>query len=214
MYKYILFDFDGTVFDTVEGITKSVRYAINKQGIDRELEQLRCFAGPPLVDMFMEQFGFTKELAEKATDDFRERYQPIGLYECCVFSGIRELLKKVRNAGKKTGIATSKPQILAEKLLDQEDMRKYFDAIRGSRANGNNDAKWQVVQWVMDELGADKENTILVGDTKYDVLGAHQCGIKCIGVEYGYAAPGDLEKCGADFIVKDTAELLELLLGL
>ena len=80
MYKYILFDFDGTVFDTVEGITKSVQYALAKRGIEAELDSLRCFAGPPLVDMFMEKFDLTQEEAEAATEDFRERYQPIGLY--------------------------------------------------------------------------------------------------------------------------------------
>ena len=87
MFKYILFDFDGTVFDTVEGITKSVRYAINLRGMDAELGSLRCFAGPPLVDMFMEHFGFTQEEAEQATADFRVRYEPTGLHECCVFPG-------------------------------------------------------------------------------------------------------------------------------
>ena len=212
MYQYILFDFDGTIFDTVEGITKSVKYAINKQGLDAELEELRCFAGPPLVDMFMERFGFSKELAEQATEDFRERYQPIGLYECCVFPGIRETVEELRKAGRKTAVATSKPQQLAEELLQQENMTELFDAVCGSRLVGNNSAKSQIVEWVMEDLGAEKENTILVGDTKYDVEGAHKCGIKCIGVEYGYAAPGELENSGADYIVKDAAELLELLL--
>ena len=88
----VLFDFDGTVFDTVEGITKSVRYAINLRGMDAELDSLRCFAGPPLVDMFMEHFGFTQAEAEQATADFRVRYEPTGLHECCVFPGVAELL--------------------------------------------------------------------------------------------------------------------------
>ena len=110
MYDCILFDFDGTVFDTVEGITKSVRYALNKVGIDAELESLRCFAGPPLVDKFMEVYGFDRAAAEQATLDFRERYNPIGLNECCVFPGIKELLEKLHAAGKTVGLATSKPQ--------------------------------------------------------------------------------------------------------
>ena len=114
MYKYILFDFDGTVFDTVEGITKSVQYALAKRGIEAELDSLRCFAGPPLVDMFMEKFDLSQEEAEDATDDFRERYQPIGLYECRVFPGIKELLRSLIDAGLHVGIATSKPQHLAE----------------------------------------------------------------------------------------------------
>ena len=132
MYETILFDFDGTVFDTVEGITKSVRYAINKHGLDAELADLRCFAGPPLVDMFMERFGFPREQAERATEDFRERYNPEGLYECRVFPGIRELVEKLLHAGKKVGIATSKPQALAEELLCREGMRELFPVLVGS----------------------------------------------------------------------------------
>ncbi len=213
MYRNVLFDFDGTVFDTLEGITKSVRFAINRQGLDAPLEELRCFAGPPLVDMFMEKFGFTLEMAEKATADFRERYVPIGLHECAVFTGVKELLKALRSAGIKTALATSKPQNLAVELLEKEGMLELFDVIHGSSPEGNNNAKWQIVQWAIDGLKADRDESVLVGDTKYDVYGAHQCGIKCIGVRYGYAAAGELEEAGADYIVKDTIELEALLLG-
>ena len=213
MYDCILFDFDGTVFDTVEGITKSVRYALNKVGIDAELESLRCFAGPPLVDKFMEVYGFDRAAAEQATLDFRERYNPIGLNECCVFSGIKELLEKLHAAGKTVGLATSKPQELAEELLRRESMTGLFPVICGSRPDGNNSAKWQVVQRAMELCGAAKENTILVGDTKYDVAGAHRVGIACVGVRYGYAAEGELEAAGADAIVEDIPELERFLLG-
>ena len=213
MYDCILFDFDGTVFDTVEGITKSVRYALNKVGIDAELESLRCFAGPPLVDKFMEVFGFDRADAEQATLDFRERYNPIGLNECCVFPGIKELLEKLHAAGKTVGLATSKPQELAEELLRRESMTGLFPVICGSRPDGNNSAKWQVVQRAMELCGAAKENTILVGDTKYDVAGAHKVGIACVGVRYGYAAEGELEAAGADAVVEDIPALEKFLLG-
>jgi len=210
MFDYILFDFDGTVFDTVEGITKSIRYALNKHGIDAPLEELRCFAGPPLVDMFMEKYGVDEETAKQYVADFRERYKPIGLYECCVFPGVKELLCELKKRGKRLAIASSKPQELIIELLKREGMYELFESVCGA-VGGLNDAKWQVVERAMKELSADKESSILVGDTKYDVIGAHKCGIKCVGVEYGYAAPGDFEASGADYIVKDTAELLTLL---
>lgn len=213
MFDYILYDFDGTVFDTVEGITRSVRYAINKQGLDAELSELRCFAGPPLEDMFMEKFGFTRERAKQATVDFRERYLPIGLYECRVFPGIKEHLAAMRAAGKRLAVATSKPQPLAEKLLAREDMSGLFDAVCGSALQGNNNAKWQVVQRAMEALGAAPARSILVGDTKYDVTGAHQCGLPCVCVAYGYAAPGELEAAGADRIVPDLEALGAFLVG-
>ena len=213
MFDCILFDFDGTVFDTVEGITKSVRYALNKVGLDAELESLRCFAGPPLADKFMEVYGFDRAAAEQAVRDYRERYRPIGMNECCVFPGIKDLLERLRAAGKTVGIATSKPQELAEELLRREDMLGLFQVICGSRPDGNDSAKWQVVQRAMELCGAVKENTILVGDTKYDVAGAHKVGIACVGVRYGYAAEGELEAAGADAIVEDLPELESFLLG-
>lgn len=211
MADFILFDFDGTVFDTVEGITKSVRHALNKQGRDEPLEALRCFAGPPLIDMFMEHCSFTREQAEKGLVDFRERYTPIGLYECRVFPGIRELVEALRAAGKKVGIATSKPQALAEELLTREGMLGLFDTICGSDSSGNNSSKAQVLMRAMEQLGATAEQTVLVGDTKYDVRGAHECGVKCIGVRYGYAAEGELELAGADAIAEDMDALRAML---
>lgn len=213
MYSCILFDFDGTVYDTVEGITKSVQYAIRKHGLDAPLEELRCFAGPPLVEMFMEKFGFDRSTAEQVTREFRERYVPIGVYESAVFPEIRELLEALRQAGKRVGVATSKPESLACQLLEREGMLSLFDVVAGAGDNGAGNAKWQVIGRAMEALGAPREDTVLIGDTKYDVAGAHRVGIPCIGVEYGYAAPGELEAAGADAIVPDCAALQRLLLS-
>lgn len=207
MYRYILFDFDGTVFDTLEGITKSVRYAINKRGMDAELSSLRCFAGPPLYDMYLEHFGGTAEEAEQFVEDYRERYTGIGLYECRVFPGMRELLTELRAAGRMTAVATLKPQYLAETLLQREGMTGLFDAICGSGVEGHDNTKRESILRVMRAMGAPAEETVLVGDTKYDMTGAHQCGIMAVGVGYGYAAPGELEAAGADVVVPDMAAL-------
>ena len=201
------------MYDTVEGITKSVQYAIRKHGLEAELSELRCFAGPPLVDMFMERFGFDRATAEQATEAFRERYNPIGVYESRPFPGVRELAEHLRAAGKNVGIATSKPQRLATHLLEREGMGELFYVICGSGDNGNNNAKLQVITRAMEALGAAPESTVLIGDTKYDVAGAHRVGIPCICVGYGYAADGELEAAGADAIVPDCAALEALLLS-
>ena len=212
MIDCLLFDFDGTLFDTVEGITKSVQYAVNKLGLSPALESLRCFAGPPLVDMFMEHFGFDRDTAVQATADFRERYKPIGLYECRVFPGIPEMLKRLKDAGYLLGVATSKPQVLAEELLAREGMLSLFDALVGSSPDRNNDSKADVLRRAMEALGVSASETVLIGDTKYDVLGAKQCGVPCIGVGWGYAAEGELEAAGADRIVPDIPALEKLLI--
>lgn len=211
MYKYILFDFDGTVFDTVEGITKSVRYALNKRNIDAPLESLRCFAGPPLGLTLMEKFGFDEEEAARAVADYRERYLPIGLYECSVFAGIKELLAELRAEGVKLGIATLKPLHMARTLLEKEDMLQLFDVSCGADPNNMHQTKAQILSSAMEELGADAESTIYVGDTRFDVHGAHECGVKCIGVKYGYAADGELAEAGADYLAETVEELRNLL---
>lgn len=203
----VLFDFDGTVFDTVEGITKSIQYAIRKHGFDAELEELRCFAGPPLVQKFMEVYGVAEEEANQLVVDFRERYVPVGVYESGPFPGIRELLNTLHAAGKRIGLATSKPQALAELLLERSNMKECFDVIVGSGGGVANDAKWQIVTRAMELCGAKPEECVLIGDTKYDVEGADLCGIPCIGVRWGYAAEGELEAAGASGIV-ETPEML------
>jgi len=210
MYKYVLFDFDGTVYDTVEGITKSVQYALAKHGIEAELSELRCFAGPPLVDKFMEVYSVTEEQAQQLVVDYRERYRPIGLLECQLFAGMKELLIKLRERGIKTAITTMKPQEMAEMLLEREGMIPLFDVIYGSTLS-QNITKQKLVEMAMDTLGANKAETILVGDTKYDIHGAHQAGVVAVGVRYGYAAENELEDAGADFIV-DTMQELEAFL--
>lgn len=212
MYRYILFDFDGTVYDTVEGIAKSVRYAINQYGIDEPEMALRRFAGPPLRDKFMEEYGFSEKQAMEAIGIFRERYLPVGLYESRAFEGIAETLQKLRSSGCATAVATSKPQSLAEKLLRDAGIFGLFNAVCGSSIDGGDDAKWQVTKRAMTSIGADAAETVLVGDTKYDVEGAHICGVPCIGVRWGYAAEGELENAGADYIAENMDELINIVL--
>ena len=193
MYHHILFDFDGTLYDTVEGIAKSAQYALRKLGVSAELDELRCFAGPPLVDKFMEAYGLSHEKAWEARGLFQERYIPIGVYESRPFPGMKEFLAALKEKGLTLAVATSKPLDLAEHLLARAGMREYFSVVRGS------------------SLGAEKEDCVLIGDTKYDVAGAHAAGVKCICVRYGYAAPGELEEAGADAIAEDLCELQKML---
>ena len=207
----VLFDFDGTVYDTVEGITKSIRYALRKHGIEAGLKELRCFAGPPLVDKFMEVYGFGREEAEQLVLDFRERYGPTGVYESMPFPGIRRCLLSLRDSGLTTGIASSKPQALIEFLLQESGLADCFDVVVGSSPGIRDQEKWQIVQSAMMLCGTTENDTVLVGDTKYDVAGAIRCGIPCIGVSWGYAAQGELEAAGAIRIASDMDELVMLL---
>lgn len=212
MKDYILFDFDGTVFDTAEGITKCVQYALNKMGIEAELSELMCFAGPPLVDMFAQKYGMDTEQAKKATELYRERYKPIGWKECKPFEGMHELMLKLKKEGKKLAIATSKPQHLAEQILDAYNMLDDFDIICGAEFDGTRSQKWEVIEFVLNKFGITADDAVMVGDRKYDVIGAKKCGLDCVGVRFGYAEEGELEEHGVVYVAENTEDLFEYLM--
>lgn len=211
MKDYILFDFDGTVFDTAEGITKCVQYALHKMGIEAELSELMCFAGPPLTEMFAQKYGMSEDEAKHATELYRERYLPTGWAECKPFAGMHELLLKLRRDGKKLAVATSKPTHLAEKILADYNMTDDFDLICGSELDGTRGQKWEVIEYVLDRFGITPDDAIMVGDRKYDVLGAKKCGLDCVGVRFGYAEPNELEEHGAVYIAETADDLYNYL---
>lgn len=211
MKDYILFDFDGTVFDTAEGITKCVQYALSKMGIEAELSQLMCFAGPPLAEMFSLKYGMSEQDALHATELYRERYLPIGWKECSPFDGMHELMQKLRADGKKLAVATSKPVHLAQQILEHYDMTDDFDLICGSEFDGTRGQKWEVIDYVLKSFGIEPKDAIMVGDRKYDIIGAKKCGLDCVGVRFGYAEPNELEEHGAVYIAETPDDLYSYL---
>lgn len=211
MKEYILFDFDGTVFDSAEGITKSVQYALGKMGIRAELGELMCFAGPPLDEMFALRYGMNETEASMAVEYYRERYTPIGWEECSPFPGMHELMHRLREMGAKIAVATSKPRHFAEKILEKYDMRDAFDIVCGSELDGTRGQKWEVIEYALNTFGISPDESIMVGDRKYDVIGAKKCGVDCVGVRFGYAEPGELEEAGAVYVAEDAADLFEYL---
>lgn len=226
MYKYILFDLDGTLTDPKEGITKSVQYALEKNGITPpSADELMCFIGPPLVESFQRFYGMEKEQAEKATADYRERYGPIGLYENEIFEGIKEMLETLKNSGKKIGLATSKPTKFAMEILENFHIKEYFDVAYGSEFHTVRQTKTEVMADVlkdMYEIARSEDNIeyeqflkqcVMVGDRIHDIEGARNCNIKVIGVRYGYAPENELEEGGADYIVDTVKELQNFLLA-
>lgn len=213
MIQTVLFDFDGTLFDTGEGILRSVQYALEGFGIhETDTARLRKFVGPPLLDSFSELYAMQPAQARAATERYRERYQPIGVYECEIYPGIPELLKQLRAAGFRIAVATGKPTPLARTILQRFDMEQLFDCVIGSEYDGSRSTKAEVVAAVLAETHTAPEDALMVGDRKYDVTGAAACGVPCIGVYYGYAEPGELEAAGAVTTVQTVAELSERLL--
>lgn len=212
MFDLILFDLDGTLTDPKEGITKCVQYALEACGIvENDLDKLTPFIGPPLVDGFMNFYGFDREKALFAVEKYRERFRDIGIFENRVYDGVAEMLKTLKQAGKKIALATSKPHIFADRILERFELMQYFDVTVGAELDGTRNEKDAVIRAVLAQF-PDAENIIMVGDRSYDIIGAHACGIPCVGVQFGYAEPGELKKNGADRLAADIKALTEILL--
>lgn len=212
MFDLILFDLDGTLTDPKEGITKSVQYALSACGVEEnDLEQLTVFIGPPLVDGFMDFYGFAREKALFAVEKYRERFRDVGIFENRMFSGVAQMLKTLKDAGKKIALATSKPRVFAQRILEHYGIADYFDVVVGAELDGRLNEKDAVIREVLCRC-PDAKSPVMVGDRSYDVAGAHICGVPCVGVRFGYAKPDELEHAGADWIVEDMAELSAFLM--
>ena len=210
--KYILFDLDGTLTDPKEGITKAVQYALKKHGIEVESrDELEKFIGPSLKYSFMEFYNFSEEQALQAVEDYREYFKPIGLYENEVYPGIVALLEELHSRDMKLFIATSKPTVFASQIAAHFNMDKYFTEIVGSQLDGTRVEKDEVIGYILEKYNlTQKDHIIMVGDRKFDILGAKKHGLQTIGVSYGY---NELEEAGACCIADTVEQLATYLLG-
>lgn len=219
MFQYVLFDLDGTLTDPREGITKSVQFALAQQGISEpDLKKLEPFIGPPLKDSFMEFYGMTEEQAAQGVADYRKRFAPIGKFENEVYPGIPEMLGSLKRAGIRLAVASSKPETFVWDILKYFKLDGYFDVVTGSELDGTRSRKEEVVEEALHRLELDgqpvsRENCAMVGDRRFDIEGGRQFRLTTVGVTYGYAAKGELEAAGADYIVKNPVQLTKLLLG-
>lgn len=214
MYRYILFDLDGTLTDPREGITKCVQYALRHMGIEEpNLSSLEHFIGPPLYDEFICCYGFSEQQAKESVSVYRERFGRIGWRENLLFDGVPDLLQALRKSGCTLAIASSKPVVFVEKILDLFAIAQFFDVVSGASLDGSVSTKAQVVERALSRLGVvDKSHAVLVGDRMHDVEGAHQNGIACVGLTMGFGGRSELAEAGAEHIVNTMDELQRLLL--
>ena len=217
-YEVVLFDLDGTLTASGEGITKSVQYALNKMGkeeMGKDLKALEVFIGPPLLKQFMTFCDITEDEAELAVKYYRERYTVTGIFENHPYPGVEELLKRLKEKGYLLCVASSKPDHMVHIVLEHFHLEQYFDVIWGSDINRPKMTKAQVIELVLEELGykEQKEKAVMVGDRSHDVEGANQVGISCIGVTYGYGNQEELTQAGAWKIAETVEEIEEILEG-
>ncbi len=215
VYNIIFFDLDGTLTDSGEGIIKSLEYAFDELNITKPpYEMLKKFIGPPLTVSFHDYMNFDDELTAKAIKKYRERYIIKGIFENTPYSGISELLDELVNRGLRLAVATTKPEHMALRVTDHYDLTKYFETVSG--ATGENDTKEAVIRRACERMKIDEneiKNILMIGDRKFDIIGAHACGMKCCCVGYGFAPEGEFSEYGADYVVESVEELKKILLN-
>lgn len=212
-YKYILWDLDGTLTDSALGILRTAAYALRHFGIQvDDLRQLRPFVGPPLEDSFMEFYGFSATQAQEAVEIYRGRYEKIGVRENAPYPGVHECLQRLRERGYTLMLATSKPENTARTVLKEFELEGFFDFVCGRDAEGRLHSKADVLRHILETtgIGGEKERAVMVGDRKYDILGAKEVGIDAVGVLFGYGSREELSGAGASWLVEDYEGVLEL----
>ena len=210
MKKTILFDLDGTLTDSGEGIINCAILALEHFQLPvPDRETLRVFVGPPLHETFM-RFGVPADKAAEAVAVYRSRYVPIGMFENAPYEGIRELLEALKSQSHKLYVATSKPEWMAQEILKKFELDSYFDLICGATMDTSRTEKSQVIAYLLEQAGG-AENAVMVGDTKFDVLGAAAHNIPTVGVAWGYGEVAEMEQAGAAAIVYTMEQLLEYL---
>ncbi len=212
--KYIIFDFDGTLFDSQIGIKKAFQYALKQEGIiENDKEKLQSFIGPSLHSTFEKHYGFSKEKIDEVIVKFRAYYSNKGYLETALYYEVKEMLQDLKNADKSISIATAKPTVYAKQILKNFELMHFFDSIQGSKLKGELFPKDRVIGSVMKDLDLfDAEDCVMIGDTIYDIKGAQYHNMDCIAVNYGYGKHKDLVDARPNKVVETVNELREFIL--
>ena len=209
----IFFDLDGTLTDSGPGIVASVAYALRKLGVEPpEPEQLRPFIGPPLLWSFSHFYGFDEEKSKEAVRLYREYFTAGGMFENSVYPGIPDALDRLRAAGFRLAVATSKPELFSRQIISHFGLDKYFEAVCGAAMDESRTEKADVVRYALGTLGVTAEESLMVGDREHDVLGAKAVGLRCLGVLWGYGSREELTNAGASALAETPEDMAGLIL--
>ncbi len=215
MYKYALFDLDGTLTDPSLGITNSIMHALRRMNRDvPPREELYRFIGPPLVPAFQNFLGMTEEEANQAVVFYREYFSVTGLFENTPYDGILDTLAAVKNAGLTLAVATSKPEKFAAQIIDHFGMSDAFTIVCGATMDSSRSKKGDVIAYTLEKLGiseSEKPHVLMIGDRFHDIDGAKENGLASAGVLWGFGDKAELTDAGADHIARTMDELIEIL---
>jgi phosphoglycolate phosphatase len=206
---HILFDLDGTLTDPRVGIIACIRFALSKLDIPIKQDvNLESYIGPPLHDAFKELTG-NEETARQAVSLYRERFSTLGLFENQVYQGIPECLDQLVGKVDSLHVATSKPTVYSEQIIDHFKLRQYFNKVYGSNLDGSLCDKTELIDHILSKEGLSPQNTTMIGDRSFDMIGAKNNGLKTIGVLWGFGNKEELDNAGADNICHHPDEIYE-----
>ena len=212
--RLVIFDFDGTLANTVPTITATARAVLARHGLtDEAMGDLTRLVGPPFPQAYEWVYGFSPEEATQITAEYRAIYNEIGAAAWPLFPGVREMLGRLRAAGRLTAVASSKQMRLIARAVADNGIAELFDLALGKTSDAEGD-KVSLIRRAMAELGASPDETVMVGDRHHDVEAAAACGVPCVGVTYGGATrPGELEEAGVCALADTVEDLGGVLLG-
>lgn len=215
-YQYILFDLDGTLLNSREGLGKSATYSLEQTGLGHLVNRalLDRFLGVPLRQGYLEFCGMDTAQCEQAVKLFENYYLSKGIYESSLFPGMDGLLRALHKAGKVLGVATNGVGANARLILHHYGVDQYFSAICGLSSLGADESKPDVIRRALRELGVrDSRQAVMVGDRYFDIEAAKACGLDAIGVLYGYGDKVEITAAGADDIAQSVESLQKILMG-
>lgn len=210
--KAILLDLDGTLTDSKIGITRCIRYALNKLNDSPIPEDLDWCIGPPLVNSFATLLNSNDAaLLNQALGLYRERFSTIGMYENTVYPEVAQGLQQLQQAGFQLYLATSKPQVYAKRILEHFQLDQFFKAIYGSELSGERNDKTALIHYILDQEELNPAQCVMVGDRKYDIIGAKNNGVCSIAISYGYGNAAELAEACPDYIFDQFKALADFL---
>lgn len=213
-YKYVVFDLDGVIVDSHEGICRCFQKALAAYGVEESVENIKKLLGPPLSKTILTKYKFSKEDGAAAMKIHMKRLREKGIYECKIYEGVPEMLKKLTDNGIKISIATNKPEEPSRMQLEHFDLIKYFESVQGNNYTQDRGTKGEFIKMTMDDMGVtDKSEVIMVGDRYNDLEGGVENGLDTLGVTYGYGSKEEIEGCNPTYIVSSPMEIADVVLG-
>ena len=216
LYQYIIFDLDGTLIKSEEGLYDSITYALEKSGVDPgDRKDMKRMIGPVLWESFQKFYNMSAEEADRANAYFVEAYDKEGLYNASVYEGVEQMLETLRNAGRILLVVTAKPRDMAERVLNHTGIDQYFQAVIGPARGNKKTDKGSLLKEALSFLAKtgtyhfQKEQAVMVGDRMFDMQGAVETGIRSIGVLYGYGDRQELIDAGATLLADTPAVVVK-----